>query len=40
LRAGAMVTTGSLTAMSYARPDTTVVADFGRLGEVRVVFAT
>ncbi|MDB5408416.1 MAG: mhpD [Rhodospirillales bacterium] len=40
LRAGALVTTGSLTAMAYARPGATVVADFGRLGEVRVVFAT
>jgi 2-keto-4-pentenoate hydratase len=38
LRAGTMVTTGSLTVMSYARPDATIVADFGRLGEVRVVF--
>jgi 2-keto-4-pentenoate hydratase len=40
LRAGAMVTTGSLTAMAYARAGATVVADFGRLGEVRVVFSS
>jgi 2-keto-4-pentenoate hydratase len=38
LRAGTMVTTGSLTVMAYARPGAAVVADFGRLGEVRVVF--
>jgi 2-keto-4-pentenoate hydratase len=39
LRAGTMVTTGSLTVMAYARPGATIVADFGPLGEVRIVFA-
>jgi len=36
LRAGTMVTSGSITGIDFAKPGDTVLADFGRLGTVRV----
>ncbi|HZS84106.1 MAG TPA: fumarylacetoacetate hydrolase family protein [Stellaceae bacterium] len=39
LKAGDFVTTGSLIGLVFARPGADVVADFGRLGEVRLAFA-
>jgi len=38
LRAGTMVTSGSITGIDFAKPGAIVVADFGPLGEVRVEF--
>jgi 2-keto-4-pentenoate hydratase len=38
LRAGMLVTSGSITGIDFTKPGTTVVADFGRLGTVRVDF--
>ncbi len=38
LRAGDMVTTGSITGIIFAKPGTVVVGDFARLGTVRLEF--
>jgi 2-keto-4-pentenoate hydratase len=38
LRAGDMITTGSITGVSFAKPGAVVVGDFGRLGTVRLEF--
>jgi 2-keto-4-pentenoate hydratase len=38
LRAGDMITTGSITGITFAKPGAIVVADFGRLGTVRLEF--
>ncbi|MBR1233502.1 2-keto-4-pentenoate hydratase [Bradyrhizobium sp. AUGA SZCCT0182] len=39
LKAGAMVSTGTLTGMALARPGDEHVADYGPLGEVRIKFS-
>jgi 2-keto-4-pentenoate hydratase len=38
LREGDMITTGSITGITFAKPGATVTADFGRLGIVRLEF--
>jgi 2-keto-4-pentenoate hydratase len=38
LREGDMITTGSITGVAFAKPGSVVVADFGRLGTVRLEF--
>lgn len=38
LRAGDMITTGSITGVTFAKPGATVIADFGSLGAVRLEF--
>jgi 2-keto-4-pentenoate hydratase len=38
LREGDMITTGSITGVTFAKPGATVVGDFGRLGTVRLEF--
>jgi 2-keto-4-pentenoate hydratase len=40
LRKGDFVTTGSLMGIVFAPPGAEVIADFGRLGEVRIAFPT
>ena len=38
LRAGHLITTGSITGVTFARPGAVVIADFGRLGAIHVEF--
>jgi len=38
LREGDMITTGSITGVTFAKPGATVTADFGPLGAVRLEF--
>jgi 2-keto-4-pentenoate hydratase len=38
LREGEMITTGSITGVTFAKPGAAVTADFGPLGTVRLEF--
>ena len=38
LRAGNMITTGSITGVTFAKPGAAVTADFGSLGTIRLEF--